>query len=410
MFRFRCRAALAILWFFLFLKIPATQAQEEYSRFEIGGHFSAIGLLNSSAAVGFGVGFWEGFGARFDYNLSRRLALETQVDYFPQFVPTRFLEQGGQTLHFATGVRCNVVQAKHISVFGLIRPGLIHYTDTQLLSGLPGSNPGVKITPATYFSLNLGGGLEFYPSPRSIVRFELSGNPFLIPNSRPAMNPSPGTPPIPTPGVVDDRYQLSVGVGYRLGRLRENSAEESIPGKWEFGPQFTTLILQRRTSLDALREEPGFGGFFSYRLARFLYADSSVEFYPRESKSLGFQDGGRILQGLVGVKAGISRKYISIFGKIRPGLIDATQTVNGFTTASGSTTFVTGGFLTFALDLGGVMEVYATKHTFVRIDVGDTHLYFQDKTISLPTGKPTLISGGSYQLTMQYSAGYGWRF
>jgi hypothetical protein len=64
----------------------------------------------------------------------------------------------------------------------------------------------------------------------------------------------------------------------------------------------------------------------------------------------------------------------------------------------------------FVLDLGGIVEIRATRRTFVRIDVGDTHLYFPDKTVTLPNGKTTLISGGSYQHTMQYSIGYGWRF
>jgi len=112
MFRFQYRAVLAMLLLAIVVKIPAARAQGDYSRVEIGGQFSANGFLNSSGAVG----FWEGFGGRFDYNLSRRLAFETQVDYFPQFVPTRFLEQGGQTLHFATGLRGKVIQSKHFSI------------------------------------------------------------------------------------------------------------------------------------------------------------------------------------------------------------------------------------------------------------------------------------------------------
>ena len=403
MFRFGHRAVLALLLFALVPNIPRVRAQENYSRIEIGGQFSANGFLNSSA----GVGFWEGFGGRFDYNVSRRLAFETQVDYFPQFVPTRLLEQGGQTLHFAAGLRGKVAQSRRFSLYGLIRPGFFHFTDAELLMGPPGS-PGAKIGPATYYALNLGGGIEFYPSSRWVARFELTGNPYLVPNARPGSVPSPGSPPVPTPGVIDDRYQLSVGLGYRLGELRENGREESIPGRLEVGAQFTTLILRRRTTLDAIRMEPGFGGFVSYPLMRFLYADASVEFYPRGSKSVGFQDGGRIVQGLFGFKAGISRKRISIFAKARPGLIDATQTVNGFAPTTGSP--LTGGFQTFALDLGGIVEIYATKRAFVRLDVGDTHLYFPDKFVTMTNGTATRIPGGSYQHSMQYSAGYGWRF
>jgi len=202
-----------------------------------------------------------------------------------------------------------------------------------------------------------------------------------------------------------------VGVGYRVGALHENGTEETLSGKVEFGGQFTTLIIQRRTALDAVRNEPGVGGFASYRLLRFLYADSSLEFYPRGSKSIGFQDGGRIFQGLFGIKGGITRDRVSIFGKARPGLMVSTDTVTGFSTSPGSNSSAqTGLFSMFVLDLGGIVEVRATKRTFVRFDLGDTHLYFPDKTVTLPSGKITTISGGSYQHTMQYSVGYGWRF
>jgi hypothetical protein len=393
--------------FCLFWEVPAAHAQEEFSRFELGGQFSAMGFLNSGGSVG----IWPGFGGRFDFNMTRRLALETQLDYFPDSVPRRFLEQGGKTLQLAAGLRGKAIQTKHFAVFGLIRPGFVHFEDATQVSGAPGSFPGTKISPATYFALNLGGGVEFYPSHRWVARFEISGNPFLIPNSRPAAAPIPPAPAIPTPGVVDDRYRISLGLGYRIGELHENGPEETLSGKVEFGGQFTTLIIQRRTALDAVRNEPGFGGFSSYRLLRFLYADSSVEFYPRSSKSIGYQDGGRIFQGLFGIKGGITRDRVSIFGKARPGVMVSTDTVTGFSASPGlNSSALTGSFSMFVLDLGGIVEVRATRRTFVRFDVGDTHLYFPDKFVTLPGGKVTLISGGSYQHTMQYSAGYGWRF
>jgi hypothetical protein len=402
-----CFSLVLLMLFDLVLKVPAAHAQEEFSRFEVGGQFSGIGLLNSTGSVG----FWPGFGGRFDVNMSRRLALESQLDYFPDSIPRRFLEQGGKTLQFAAGLRGKVVQTKHFAVFGLIRPGFLHFEDTTQLNGVPGTVPGTKISPTTYFALNLGGGVEFYPSRRWVARFEITGNPFLIPNSRPAAAPVPPAPAVPTPGLVNDRYRVSVGFGYRIGELHANGSEETLSGKFEFGGQFTTLIVQRRTALDAVRNEPGFGGFGSYRLLRFLYADSSLEFYSRDSKSIGFQDGGRMFQGLFGIKCGITRDRISIFGKARPGLMVSTDTVTGFSTSQGSnSSALTGPFSMFVLDLGGIVEIRATRRTFVRIDVGDTHLYFPDKTVTLPNGKTTLISGGSYQHTMQYSVGYGWRF
>jgi hypothetical protein len=402
---YRCFLVLAFLS--LVMWAPQARAQNNFSRLEFGAQAGAIGLLNADTSVG----IWPGFGVRFDFNMTRRLALETQVDLFPVAAPVRFLEQGGTTLQLAAGLRGKVVQTKRYSVFGVIRPGFLRFADTSQLTGAPGSTPGSKNGAAIYYALNLGGGVEFYPSSRWVIRFEASGNPYLVPNARPAMAPVPPAPPVPTPGIVDDRYRFSLGLAYRAGTLRENGPEKTISGKFEFGSQFTTLILRRRTTLDAIRNEPGFGGFVSYRLMRFLYADSSLQFYPRGSKNIGFQDGGRMFQGLFGFKAGITRDRISIFGKARPGLMVSTDTITGFSTLPATNGQpLTGPFSMFVLDLGGIVEIRATRRTFVRFDVGDTHLYFPDRFITQTNGTVTRIPGGSYQHSMQYSAGYGWRF
>ena len=67
----------------------------------------------------------------------------------------------------------------------------------------------------------------------------------------------------------------------------------------------------------------------------------------------------RIYQGLFGIKAGLRVKRLGVFAKCRPGFT--------FGTAVGNTT-------RFALDLGGVAEVYSTRNLIVRFDLGDTIL------------------------------------
>jgi len=71
-------AYFAIL-FLAFHTSPA-HAQNLYSRFELGAQYSTIREDNNN----FEEKNFSGFGARFAWNLNRRVAFESQVDFFPQ--------------------------------------------------------------------------------------------------------------------------------------------------------------------------------------------------------------------------------------------------------------------------------------------------------------------------------------
>ena len=83
---------------------------------------------------------YPGFGGRFDWNLTRRLALEGEIDYFPGLAESQFLLQGGQTVQAVFGIRAKVIQTRKLSVFGLVRPGVFHFTDVLNVSDQPGWN------------------------------------------------------------------------------------------------------------------------------------------------------------------------------------------------------------------------------------------------------------------------------
>jgi hypothetical protein len=87
----------------------------------------------------------------------------------------------------------------------------------------------------------------------------------------------------------------------------------------------------------------------------------------------------RIGEGLFGVKAGIRSRYIGIFSKARPGFfymspgklyIDPQVRLIRAPEEAQSQ-------LRFAMDLGGIVEIYASKRSFVRIDLGDTMINFK---------------------------------
>ena len=104
--------------FSLLLAALPVRAQDTSTRFELGAEYSLIEQTQADhTAI-----TYSGFGGRFDWNLSPRLAIESQGDFFPEHGAPFLLIQGGQTLEAVFGIRAKVVQTKRLSVFGLVRP------------------------------------------------------------------------------------------------------------------------------------------------------------------------------------------------------------------------------------------------------------------------------------------------
>lgn len=372
-------------------------AQDNYTRFEFGAQYSTARLTNYDL----GATNYSGFGGRFDWNLNRRLALETQIDFFPEHLVPLLSIQGGQTLQAAFGVRAKVIQTRRLSVFGLVRPGFFHFTDVLYFNS--GSTTGYSEQPQTHFALNIGGGIEYYLTPRWTLRADIEGNPYRVPNSTEAIA---GGGSAFSVGQIDDTTRLSFGVAYRPGVLIENEKETNVPGKWEFGPLFSTMFIAREGPTDGVRTEPGFGGYASYRFYHVFYFDSDLLYFPRGSNSSGAHDGGEILEGLFGLKAGIRRNHFGFFGKVRPGFNSYSQALSGIS-QSGEYSYDRS--TNFVLDLGGIVEFYPSEHGTLRLEAGDTHIYFDTRDINIG-GSTFPAGGGKLQHTIQIIAGYGWRF
>ena len=371
-------------------------AQDSYTRFEFGAQFSTVRLTNTDLKAT----NYSGFGGRFDWNLNRRLALESQIDFFPEHARPLLSIQGGQTLQAAFGVRAKVIQTRRLSVFGLIRPGFFHFTDVLYFNS--SSTTGFGERPETHFALNLGGGLEYYPNPRWALRVDIEGNPYRVPNTNVAVSGGSAF----SVGKIDDTTRFSFGVAYRPGALIEDDKETNVPGKWGFGPLFSTMLIAREGPTDGVRTEPGFGGFASYRFYHVFYFDSDLLYFPRGSNSSGPHDGGEILQGLFGLKGGIRRNHFGIFGKVRPGFNSYSQALSAIS-QTGQESFERS--TNFVLDLGGIVEFYPGERGTLRLEAGDTHIYFNTRDINFG-GTTFPVSGGKLQHSIQFNVGYGWRF
>jgi Outer membrane protein beta-barrel domain len=190
--------------------------------------------------------------------------------------------------------------------------------------------------------------------------------------------------------------------------------------KFEVGAQFSMIRFN-----DLEITEPGVGGRFAYNVNSHLGIEAEANFFLREVKD-SFGDilqGGRKTQGLFGIKLGARNERLGVFGKVRPGFVHFSHFErNGIvcTNACPPQPPPTFSETDFALDLGGVFELYPSRRTLVRFDLGDTIVHSgSGENILLPdtfvlangTSFPTVkgvVRSTSHNL--QFSVGFGFRF
>ncbi len=200
-------------------------------------------------------------------------------------------------------------------------------------------------------------------------------------------------------------------------------AQDDEHKKFEVGVQFSALGISDPNSLNVSspgspqsRNEAGFGGRFGYNLNRYLALEGEVNFFPRNFKQVTTNfTGGRVTQGLFGVKAGIRKNKFGIFGKARPGFVSSGDAaIAQFPNGNGTNPndrfgfkFIRSTQLTF--DVGGVVEFYPSRRTIIRFDAGDTITRYPDIQFTVfPAGNTVFETVYSHK--PQFSAGFGFRF
>ena len=189
--------------------------QEGTKRFEVGMQFTSL-LVEPALALGSLTLSRKhaepGFGGRFTFNLTESIAFEAEGNYFTrqQF---GFLQRG----HIFQGQFGGKVGRRFDKwgLFGKARPGFVGFT--QVLDfpfGVP--TPGPATLPFVnkfYPSLDVGGVVEFYISPRWMARFDVGDTLIRYGELR-----FPGfTPPVVLqPGETTHNLQISSGIGFRF--------------------------------------------------------------------------------------------------------------------------------------------------------------------------------------------------
>ena len=183
-------------------------AQTAVPRFEGGGHFSTlrIGEAGNTNA---------GIGGRAGYDFSRWLAVEAETSFFPRdridvemgVAPITTTRWSRRRLEGFFGPKVGV-RGERVGAFAKVRPGFVTLTNTGL--GCAGDICPLILLPRpeyrTEFALDLGGIFEFYPTPRSIARFDLG--------TTAIRHRSQGVPPCRD--CTTKNLSTSLGVGFRF--------------------------------------------------------------------------------------------------------------------------------------------------------------------------------------------------
>ncbi|MCA1565509.1 MAG: porin family protein [Acidobacteria bacterium] len=183
--------------------------------------------------------------------------------------------------------------------------------------------------------------------------------------------------------------------------------------KVEVGVQFSSLSMSENRS----STEPGVGGRVTYNLTDNVALEAQFDFFPYNRRFRGFRNGGRIAQGLFGVKAGKRFEKFGIFGKVRPGLTSFSAGREELILLSPEPNLVIDfkphRETHFATDVGAVLEFYPTRRIVTRFDAGDTIIRYGDTTGTFFTGTGTTGQfpiPGDVKHNFQFSAGVGFRF
>ena len=421
----------------MFLLCTAAEAQEPDvpSKIEVGVQFSSLTysaptILGQAVSVGPGSAE-AGFGGRFTFNFNKHFALEAEGNFFPH--PNLYDQtRNGRLLQGQFGLKAGKRFGK-FGVFAKARPGFASFSEvltiagsqTIDLNGQPFTFPIFDLRRKTYFSMDVGGVLEFYPSRKVLTRIDVGDT--MIRYNHQVIPFGAILVPILT-RRISHNLQVSAGIGFRLGSVRP---QQTVPQpqterqkRFELGAQFSSLSLQEIErcifclALDYrdILTQTGFGGRLTYNVTSGFALEVQSDFYPREIRQFinNGRAGGRILQGQAGVKAGKRFERFGIFGKARPGIVSFSEAikVDGLDPVFGFPIFRAARKNYFSMDVGGVLEFYPSPRIVTRFDGGDTMIRYSAAELPLSIFPAVSNFGVPAQTThnFQFSAGVGWRF
>ncbi len=192
---------------------PKTSDEVEApKRFEVGAQFTSLFVRPSNSFFSVTVPpehTEPGVGGRFTFNLTKSVAFEAEGNYYPR--NSFSFIQGGHPFQGQFGGKVGK-RFDRWGLFGKARPGFVGFTRVVQF---PDSQVPAPITfvRKVYPSLDLGGVVEFYISPRWMARFDVGDTMIRYSEMQFA---GPTAPEIVQPKETRHNLQVSSGIGFRF--------------------------------------------------------------------------------------------------------------------------------------------------------------------------------------------------
>ena len=194
------------------------QTQTDEHKFEVGGQVTSIHIapIDSNImtpisgtfnAQGFDVTTF-GYGGRIGYNVNRYVSVEAEFNYFPE---KNFNEVSqDRREQFFAGVRVGKRWDK-VGVFAKLRPGTMHFDELPFHTACTAT--GCREKSENTLALDAGGVVEYYPTSRTILRFDAGDTIVHFKGAGPTIF---STSIVNTPSQTTHNFQASVGFGFRF--------------------------------------------------------------------------------------------------------------------------------------------------------------------------------------------------
>ena len=213
----RIASLLAVAAFVVLTDYGVAPAQSPSPRLDVGGHFTflraTVNRLDSR------VESLHGFGGRLSYNVSKSIAIEGEINYFPENITEQFSNKETRPAkpdyQALFGIKVGR-RGQRIGVFGKFRPGFARFSPLEDCSGDSAST--CRDVTKTKVAFDLGAVVELYPTRRTLARFDLGGGYLHYGQTRFFVSQEPGFPGgiFARRGFHSFGLQFSVGFGLRF--------------------------------------------------------------------------------------------------------------------------------------------------------------------------------------------------
>jgi hypothetical protein len=194
-------------------------------------------------------------------------------------------------------------------------------------------------------------------------------------------------------------FVLSTAALLLMATTQNAQAQSSETPKVEVGVHYTVLRTTGFGDLGFNSTDSGVGGRLTFNLTEGFGIEGELNTFPQDGRvnlaNLSSINSHKT-QALFGVKYGMRSEKFGIFGKLRPGFVRFSQG------SPGALSIVPPSSETqFALDFGGVFEIYASRHVALRFDLGDTIIRYSN---------PAVFGNSFNSNNLQLSTGVAFRF